>query len=203
MCCFLQWFLCSFIFFVLVYHETGYSMVLWVGAWTVNGEGWGIDPPSMQTFASRFLLHLHPPANSALMSTLSVGRWNGDERTGLPSSCAEAKTMKSLTLHTYCCLRARLRASFLLLFNYKPPMFLPIDSQYGTYSGIWDHVTIIMIVHIVLGIVTMNCSLRHCRLILFTNRNWTLMHLKWKIFWFLVFWTSKLNRCFVENIRPN
>src|SRR6218665_1834235 len=66
-----------------------------------------------QKFGSRFLFHLRPLANSATMSTLSVHCQWGDEtareRTGHPPSYAEAKKMKSLTLHTHGCLRASLR----------------------------------------------------------------------------------------------
>src|SRR6218665_1535426 len=53
-----------------------------------------------------------PIANSAMMSTLTVHcQWEDEmvrERTGHPSSYAEATKMKSLTLHTHGCLWARL-----------------------------------------------------------------------------------------------
>ena len=55
-----------------------------------------------------FLLHLQPLANLALMSTPTVHcQWEDEtvrERTGHPPSYAEAKKMKSLTLHTHGCL---------------------------------------------------------------------------------------------------
>src|SRR6218665_1761180 len=54
-----------------------------------------------------------PPANSAMMSTLTAHcQWEDDtvrERTGHPPSYAVAKKMKSLTLRTHGCLRASLR----------------------------------------------------------------------------------------------
>src|SRR6218665_1778535 len=54
-----------------------------------------------------------PLANSAMMSTLTAHcQWEDEtvrERTGQPPSCAEAKKMKSLTLHTHGCARASLR----------------------------------------------------------------------------------------------
>src|SRR6218665_2965555 len=53
-----------------------------------------------QKFGSRFLLHLRPLANSAMMSTLSVKmRRRGRGLATCPH--AEAKKMKSLTLHTH------------------------------------------------------------------------------------------------------
>ena len=63
-----------------------------------------------QKFGSRFLLHLRPLANSAIMSALTVHcRWQDEtvsERIGQLPSYAEGKKMKSLTLHTYGCFRA-------------------------------------------------------------------------------------------------
>src|SRR6218665_751337 len=57
-----------------------------------------------QKFGSRFLLHVHPIANSAMMSTLAVYCQYEDEtvreRTGHQPSCAGAKKMKLLKLHT-------------------------------------------------------------------------------------------------------
>ena len=54
-----------------------------------------------------------PLANSAMMSTLTVHcQWEDEmvrERTGHPPSCAEAKKMKSLTLHTHGCPKVSLR----------------------------------------------------------------------------------------------
>jgi len=67
----------------------------------------------IQKFGSRFLLHLHPLANSAMMSTPTAHcQWEDEmvrERTGHPSSRAESKKMKLLTLHTYGCPKASLR----------------------------------------------------------------------------------------------
>src|SRR6218665_3458804 len=68
-----------------------------------RAEIWfGVSAPSALTIA-----------NSAMMSTLTVHCQCQDEtvreRTGNPPSYAEAKKMKSLTLHTYGCLRASLR----------------------------------------------------------------------------------------------
>src|SRR6218665_2480318 len=60
-----------------------------------------------QKFGSRFLLHRRPLANSAMMSPLTAHcQWEDEtvrERTGQPPSYAEAKKMKSLTLHTHGC----------------------------------------------------------------------------------------------------
>jgi len=58
-----------------------------------------------------------PPSQLRYMSTLNVhsmGRWDGEERmpgldSGHPPSNAQAKKMKSLTLHTHDCYRAGLR----------------------------------------------------------------------------------------------
>ena len=64
---------------------------------------------------SRFLFHLRPLANSDMMSTLTAYCQREDEtvrkRICHPPSYAEAKKMKSLTLHTHGCLRASLRDS--------------------------------------------------------------------------------------------
>ena len=55
-----------------------------------------------------------PLVNSAMMSTLTAHchcQWEDEtvrERTGHPPSYAEAKKMKSFTLHTHGCPRARL-----------------------------------------------------------------------------------------------
>jgi len=61
----------------------------------------------------RFLLHLRPITNSAIISTLTAHcQWEDEaarERTGNPPSYAKAKKMKSLTLHTHGCPRASLR----------------------------------------------------------------------------------------------
>ena len=58
-----------------------------------------------QKFGSRFLLHLCPLVNSAMMSTLNAHcQWEDEtarERTGHPRSYAVANKMKSLTLHTH------------------------------------------------------------------------------------------------------
>ena len=70
-------------------------------------------PAAAQKYGSRFLLHLRPLANSAIMSTLTARcPWKDEtvrERTDHPPSYAEAKKMKSLTLHTHGCSRASLR----------------------------------------------------------------------------------------------
>ena len=67
----------------------------------------------MQKFDSSYLLHLRPLAKLAMMSTLTTQCECEDEkvreRTGQPPSYAEAKKMKSLTLHTHGSLRAGLR----------------------------------------------------------------------------------------------
>ena len=57
---------------------------------------------------------LHAPlANSAMMSTLTLHcQWENEmvrERTGRLPSYAEAKKMKSLTLHTHGCLRTNVK----------------------------------------------------------------------------------------------
>ena len=85
----------------------------------LRGSGFKFQPG--QKFWLRFLLHLHLLANSAMMSTLTVNcQWEDEtvrERTGHLPSYAEAKKMKSLTLHTHGCLRASSRdCSSLLLF---------------------------------------------------------------------------------------
>src|SRR6218665_55624 len=74
-------------------------------------------------FGSRFLLHLRPLGSSTMMSTLSTPTVHCQleyetvrERTGYPPSYAEAKNMKSLTLHTHGCPRASLRDCSSLLF---------------------------------------------------------------------------------------
>jgi len=70
-----------------------------------QSRGSGIKSRPGQKFGSRFLLHLRPLANSAMMSTLTIHcQWEDEmvrERTGHLSSYAEAKEkLKSLTLHT-------------------------------------------------------------------------------------------------------
>ena len=61
-----------------------------------------------------------------MMSTLSVGR--GDSEGEDPTSCAEAKKMKSLALHIHGCTRASLRdcSSFLFLLPLILDLFLCI-----------------------------------------------------------------------------
>src|SRR6218665_1633182 len=86
-----------------------------------QSKGPGFKSQPGQKFGSRFLLHLHPLANSAMTSTLTVHcPWEDEtvsERTGHPLSYAKAKKMKLLTLHTHGCLRASLRdcSSLLML----------------------------------------------------------------------------------------
>ena len=71
-----------------------------------RGSGFKYRP--WQKFGSRFLLHLCPLANSAVTCTLTTHcQWEDEtvrERTGHPPLFAEAKKMKSLTLHTIGCL---------------------------------------------------------------------------------------------------
>jgi len=64
-------------------------------------RGQGSDRDRVDIWFRRFLF-----TNSAIMSTLSVGRWDGKgERTGHPQpSYAKAKEMDSSTLHTHGCL---------------------------------------------------------------------------------------------------
>src|SRR6218665_1605820 len=73
----------------------------WRGCLAVNvldcqlgGSGFKFRPG--QKFSSRFLLHLPPPAKSAMRSTLTVHcQWEDEtmrERTGYPPSCAKAKS---------------------------------------------------------------------------------------------------------------
>jgi len=83
--------------------------------WVLDHQSWGLGFKSRlgQKFGLRFLFHLHPLVNSAMMSTLTAHcQWEDEtvrERTGHPPSYAEAKKMKSLTLHTHGCPRASLR----------------------------------------------------------------------------------------------
>src|SRR6218665_2700844 len=73
----------------------------------------GLKSRPGQKFGSRFLLHLHPLAYSAMMSTLTIHcQWEDEmvrETTGHPLSHAKAKKLKSLILHTHGCPRASLR----------------------------------------------------------------------------------------------
>ena len=88
-----------------------------------QSRGLGFKPQPGQNFGLRFLLHLCPLANSAMMSSLTVHcKWEDEtvrERTGHLPSYAKAKKMKSLTLHTHIgCPRATLSdCSFLLLLS--------------------------------------------------------------------------------------
>ena len=76
-----------------------------------QSRGSGFKSRQGQIFGSRFLLRLHPLANSAMMSTLTAHcQWEDDtamERTGYPPSYAEAKKLKSIKLHTHGCHMAR------------------------------------------------------------------------------------------------
>jgi len=78
-----------------------------------QSKGSGFKSQPRQKFGSRFPLHLHPLANSAMMSTLIIHcQWEDEmmrERTGHPPSYAKANKMKSLALHAHDCLRAGLR----------------------------------------------------------------------------------------------
>ena len=70
----------------------------------------GFKPWPGQKFGLRFLLHLRPLANSAIMSALIVHcQWEGETVTSHPPSYTETKKMKTLTLHTHSCQRARLK----------------------------------------------------------------------------------------------
>src|SRR6218665_1517110 len=66
-----------------------------------DAPGWGFKSRPGQRFGLRFLLHLRPLANSAMMSTMTVHcQWEDEtvrERTGHPPSYAKAKKM---TLHS-------------------------------------------------------------------------------------------------------
>src|SRR6218665_581168 len=71
-------------------------------------------------FFSHFLLHVHPLPTQHCQ--WKVETWRGKENSGHLPSFAEAKQMKSLTLHNAGCLRNRLRDCSSLLhlrFNYK------------------------------------------------------------------------------------
>ena len=67
-----------------------------------QSRGSGFKSRPGQKFGSRFLLHVCPLDNSAMMSTLTIHcQWEDEtvrERTGHPSSHAETKKMKLLTL---------------------------------------------------------------------------------------------------------
>jgi len=99
------------------YRLWGWAVAQWLACWTANHEVQG----SGQKFGSRYLLHLHPLANSAMMSTLTAVhcQWEDETvrgRTGHPPSYAEAKKMKSLTLHTHGCLRDSLIKGLIFFF---------------------------------------------------------------------------------------
>ena len=78
-------------------------------------QSWGsrLKPRPGQKFSSRVLFHLHPLANSAMMSTVTTHcQWEDEmvrERSGHQPSYTEAKKIRSLTLHTHGCLRVSLR----------------------------------------------------------------------------------------------
>src|SRR6218665_3236402 len=84
-----------------------------VGVLDCQSRGSGFKSRPGQIFGSRFLFHLHPLANSAIMSTLTVHcQWEEEmvrERTGHLPSCAKAKKVKLLTRHTNGSPRASLR----------------------------------------------------------------------------------------------
>ena len=75
--------------------------LLWGAQWccgycaslTIERKGSGFKSWLGQKFGSRFLLRLHPLANSAMMSTLTIHcQWEDDtarERTGHPPSRTE------------------------------------------------------------------------------------------------------------------
>ena len=64
----------------------------------------GSKPWQRQKFGSRVLFHLHPKANSAMMSTLTAPcQWEDDAVTDHSPPYVVAKKLKSLTLHTHGC----------------------------------------------------------------------------------------------------
>ncbi len=73
-----------------------------VSALDCQSRGSGFKPRPEQKFGSRFLFHLRPLANSAMMSKLTVHCQREDEtarvRTVHPPSYSEAKEVKSLTV---------------------------------------------------------------------------------------------------------
>jgi|SRR6218665_2935982 len=79
------------------------------GSLVVSVLALGFKSRPGQKFGLRFMFHLHPCANSAVMNTLTAHcQWYGEmvrERIDHPPSCAESKKMKSLTLHTHGCPR--------------------------------------------------------------------------------------------------
>src|SRR6218665_333199 len=84
-----------------------------------QSRGSGFKSRPVQKFGSRFLLHLCPLANSAMMNTWTTHcHWEDEmvkETTGHPPSYAEAKKIKSLTLHTHGFPKASLRDCSALL----------------------------------------------------------------------------------------
>src|SRR6218665_2446718 len=72
-----------------------------------QSRGLGFKSQRKQKFGLRFLLHLQPLANAAMMSILTAHcQWEDEtmrERTGHLPSHTEAKKTKSLTLHTHGC----------------------------------------------------------------------------------------------------
>ena len=110
-------FCCCFLCFkALVFFNETYNTVLSgqvVRELVCQSRGSGFKSRPVQKFGSRFLLHLRPLANSAMISTLSaLCQWEDvmvRERTGHQPSYDEAKKMKSLTLHTHGYPRASLR----------------------------------------------------------------------------------------------
>src|SRR6218665_36552 len=84
---------------------TGVHGSLVVSVLDCQSKGPGFKSRPGQKSGLRFLLHLCPLANSAMNSTLTAHcQWEVEtvrERTGHQPSYAEAKKMKSLTLHTH------------------------------------------------------------------------------------------------------
>ena len=94
--------------------------------------GPGFKSRLRQKIASRFLLYLHPLANAAMMSILTAHcPWEDETvrgRIGYSPSYAEAKKMKSLTLHTHDCSRASLRDCFSASSSEVHHSFIPAIS---------------------------------------------------------------------------
>src|SRR6218665_2491054 len=106
--------MCSLSLMPAIQIEGHGSLVVIVLDCRSRGSGFKSQPG--QKFGSRYLFHLHPLANSAMMSTLTIHcQWEdemGRERFDHPPSYAEAKKMKSLTLRIHDCPTANLKDCF-------------------------------------------------------------------------------------------
>ena len=76
--------------------------------WATSRAVQGSNPGQVRDFFWEFCFAV-PLAHSAMMSTLSEGRWDGEGEDWPSTFFAEAKKMKSLTLHTNGCLSFILR----------------------------------------------------------------------------------------------